>query len=77
MDLDPLLAGIMRGLDKMVELFVDGTYISVVEKLVNSCLRYLDLETQKTWLQEEGKRFPVFLIEEAKGSKGKRGKRGR
>jgi hypothetical protein len=77
MDLDPLLAGIMRGLDKTVEFLIDGTYISVVEKLVNSYLRYLDLETQKIWLQEEGKRFPVFLVGEAEGSRGKRGKRGK
>jgi hypothetical protein len=77
MKLDPLLAGLLRGLDKTVEFLVDGTYISVVEKLVNSYLRYLDLETQKTWLQEEGKRFPAFLVEEAEGSRGKRRKRGR
>jgi hypothetical protein len=75
--IDPVIKALLRGAEKSVEMLLDGTFTVIIEKLVEGYIKCMDLETQKKWLQEEGKRFPVFLVGEAEGSRGKRGKRGR
>jgi hypothetical protein len=52
MDLDPVIVGLLRGLDKSVELLVDGTFLTVFQKIVEGYIKYMDLEMEKRWFRE-------------------------
>jgi hypothetical protein len=51
--MDPVIKALLRGVEKSVELLLDGTFTSVAEKVVAGYIRCLDLETEKRWLQSE------------------------
>jgi hypothetical protein len=52
MDLDPIVAGFLRGVEKGVELLLNGTFFDVVQKLAEGYVRCLDAERVKAWLRE-------------------------
>jgi hypothetical protein len=49
--MDPLLAGLKKGLEKYVELVADGTIVENVKKLYEIIDWMMDVEFYKKWLK--------------------------
>jgi hypothetical protein len=49
--MDPLIAGLKKGLEKYVELIADGTVVEMVKKMYEVIDWMMDLEFYKKWLK--------------------------
>jgi hypothetical protein len=52
--MDPLIAGLKKGLEKYVELIADGTIVENVKKLYEIIDWLIDVEFYKKWLKLNG-----------------------
>jgi hypothetical protein len=49
--MDPLIAGLKKGLEKYIELIADGTVVEMVKKMYEVIDWMMDLEFYKKWLK--------------------------
>jgi hypothetical protein len=49
--MDPLFAGLKKGLEKYIELIADGTVVEMVKKMYEVIDWMMDLEFYKKWLK--------------------------